>query len=160
MLGENMTNHAEQKEDATSSTDLPLTTEQDMLQVLIHRLEGQEVGDGGHVGYENAKYWLAGGDKKLESVSDHIVRRGMRDYVAQRSDRFQCLDLIANDGSSNSSSRTSKRIYGIIAGGGKSREVNVYEGEFDCFRFVDLCAKRYSTKRHVESGVRKWTGHL
>jgi len=64
------------------------------LHALIHRSEGHYVGEGGHLGYENAKYWLAGGHKKLASLCDHAVRREMRDYATQRSGRFQCLDLM------------------------------------------------------------------
>ena len=74
ILGVNMTNIEEAEYAATHpgqtswSADHPLSTEQDIMHALIHRLEGHNVGEGGHWGYENAKYWLAGGDKKFESV--------------------------------------------------------------------------------------------
>lgn len=158
ILGVNMTNIEQAEYAATHpgqtswSADHPLTTEQDILHALIHRLEGNNLGEGGHLGYENAKYWLAGGDKKLESVCEHEVRRGMRDYVAQNSGRFQCLDLIANEEGASTACRT----YNIIAGGGKLRNVHVREGEFDCFRFVDLCAKRYSSNNEVELKENSW----
>ena len=47
----------------------PLSDSADMLHAILHRLEGPAVGEGNHTGYVNAKYWLAGGGKRV-SISE------------------------------------------------------------------------------------------
>ena len=137
ILGVNETNIEEAEYAATHrgktswSKDHPLNSDQDMLHSIIHRLEGKNEGEGGYIGYENAKYWLFGGGKMLEMMEDHVVRSQLRDYVAGES-HLKGLGLITEE----------RRQYEIIAGGGKMRNVYVNKGAFDFLRYCDLCQKR------------------
>lgn len=125
------------------SEDHPLNADQDMLHSIIHRLEGGSIGEGGYKGYENAKYWLFGGSKMMESVEDHVVRAWLRNYVLRR-DYLQEMGLVvANE----------RRCYEIIAGGGRRRTVFVEQGEFDYVRYYDMCEMRQ--EGHHKS-LKKW----
>jgi len=156
ILGVNRTNIDQAEYAATHpgktrwSRDHPLTAEQDMLHSILHRLEGWYVGEGGHRGYENAKYWLVGGGKMLDAVEHHPVREKLKEYILERS-FMQDLNLIV--GARNGDGEEEKeeeegREYDIIAGGGTVRKVFVKKGEFDFFLFCDLCQKRYEHSNH------------
>jgi hypothetical protein len=45
----------------------PLSDLDDWIHSIIHRREGDAIGEGNHTGWENAKYWAAGGPKQLYS---------------------------------------------------------------------------------------------
>lgn len=49
--------------------DHPLSDLDDWIHSIIHRREGHAIGEGNHAGWENAKYWAAGGPKQLYSSS-------------------------------------------------------------------------------------------
>jgi hypothetical protein len=138
ILGVNRTNIEQAEYAATHpgktswSVDHPLDADQDLLHALIHRLEGETAGEGGHTGFENAKYWLAGGGKMLESVEDHVVKNHLKEYVLKRK-YLHHPDLVPLE----------TRTYSIIAGGGKRRVVVVQSGTFDFFRFHAMCEIRY-----------------
>lgn len=161
ILGVNMTNIEEAEYAATHpgetswSVDHPLDAAQTMLHALIHRLEGPFVGEGGYTGYENSKYWywkaIHGDENDVKDHMHHPVGRILRDFV--RKDRYECLSLISN---------TTGRTYEIISGGGKKRNVHIDNGEFDYYRFVDLCAMRYNAihctdEEREDVWAKKWT---
>jgi len=127
------------------SVDHPLNADQDLLHALIHRLEGENIGEGGHTGFENAKYWLAGGGKMLKSVEDHVVKDNLKEYVLKRK-YLHHLDLVPLE----------TRTYNIIAGGGKRRDVLVKSQTFDFFRFHAMCEIRYGGQNE---DVSDWKEH-
>jgi hypothetical protein len=47
----------------------PLSDVDDWIHSIIHRQEGDAIGEGNHTGWDNAKYWAAGGPKQLYSSS-------------------------------------------------------------------------------------------
>jgi hypothetical protein len=60
ILGVNRTNideaeYAAMNPGTSWSEDHSLNSDQDMLHALIHRIEGDKIGEGGYTGYENAK---------------------------------------------------------------------------------------------------------
>lgn len=111
----------------------PLSDSADLLHALLHRLEGQELGEGNHTGFSNAKFWLAGGDKKLEAPAPHPIRSVLA-AKAQKSACLRRLGLVPTAERKCAQHR-------IIAGGGQRREVAVPVGEWDGFAFVDVCEK-------------------
>jgi hypothetical protein len=111
----------------------PLTDKDDAIHAALHRLEGSARGEGNHTGYDNAKYWLAGGPKALEKPAQHVVRTALARIARERAPC--CVDAgVISSGA--------KHV--IIAGGGKTRNVCVPEGEWDGFVFVDICERRAS----------------
>jgi hypothetical protein len=156
ILGVNRTNIEQAEYAATHpgktswSVDHPLDADQDLLHALIHRLEGEKVGEGGHTGFENAKYWLAGGDKMLESVEDHVVKDHLKEFVLKRN-YLHHLDLVPLE----------TRTYSIIAGGGKRRDVVVESGTFDFFRFHCMCEIRYGGQNeNVSDWKEDWSSYV
>ncbi len=131
------------------SADHPLTTLDDILHCIIHRFEGENKsveGGGRATGYDNAKYWLAGGDKELECMGEHDLWLFMKDYVTANDERFGCLNLVSQP-CIKEDFDTTRRKYLIIASGGKERYVFVNPKMWDEFRFIDLCALRYANNQ-------------
>jgi hypothetical protein len=128
------------------SIEHPSSTLDDILHYIIHRLEGcheSQEGGGRHIGYENAKYWLAGGDKKLDCVATHGLWTFLKDYVLMNEKKFNHLELIVP--------KAKRRTYSIIAEGGNMRNVHVDGGSWDEFRFIDLCQIRYEHNTNEDS---------
>jgi len=79
LLGVNLDNVEEAEYAATHpgetnwSKQHPLSDVDDMAHSLIHRLEGNRRGEGNHTGYENAKYWIAGGPKLNPTIPPPIM---------------------------------------------------------------------------------------
>lgn len=139
ILGVNTTNIVDAEFAATHpptswSKDHPLDSDQDILHAFLHRIEGKFVGEGGYRGYENAMYWLAGGSKKLDSLTSHYIFDELKRYIENKDSLFGKLNLIAED----------VRKYEIISGGGKTRVISVLTNTFDAFRYVTLCERRYA----------------
>ena len=124
--------------------DHPLSIEDDILHSLIHLSEGKEVGEGGYMGLENAKYWAAGGDKKWYNDNDdslnekeeaslvcHPVYEALRKLVTQQK-LHTCMDLLWPKDT---------KTHEIIAGGGTYRRVTVPSHCWDPFQFIDLISK-------------------
>lgn len=111
----------------------PLSDSADMIHAVLHRLEGSLKGEGGYKGYENSKYWLAGGPKALESPAKLSVRTVLA-RIAQDSAPYCVADgvVACEEGAKHS----------IIADGGNTRTVCVAAGEWDGFIFADLCERR------------------
>ncbi|CAB9510703.1 expressed unknown protein [Seminavis robusta] len=56
----------------------PLSDGADILLTVIHRLvEGNDLGEGDQTGYDNARYWDAGGPKLLSTLACHPVRAAL-----------------------------------------------------------------------------------
>jgi hypothetical protein len=112
----------------------PLTDSADILHAAIHRLvEGYDLGEGGQTGYDNAKYWLAGGPKLLSKPSPHLVRTALARIAQEHTPR--CIaegNLIAPQGGAKHS---------VLSGGGKTRTVCVPHGQWDDFCFLELCKR-------------------
>ena len=111
--------------------------EDDLVHSIIHRLEGDLEGEGGYVGWDNAKYWAAGGPKCFQSLGGHPVHEALCRLCRDLAPTLEHL-LIAKK----------KRKHEIIAGGGKRRILWVERGCFDPISFIALC-------RHSE-----WTEEL
>jgi hypothetical protein len=112
----------------------PLTDSSDILHAAIHRLiEGHDVGEGGQTGYENSKYWLAGGPNLLSKPQPHPVRTTLARIARQHTPR--CIsegNLIAPKGGAKHS---------VLSGAGKTRTVFVPHGQWDDFCFLKLCQR-------------------
>jgi hypothetical protein len=104
-----------------------------LIHAAIHRLEASAVGEGEYMGYENSKYWLAGGPKALERPAMHSVRADLARIARENAPCCVTQGVIAGKNGAKHS---------IIAGGGKTRSICVPTGEWDGFVFVDLCERR------------------
>jgi len=163
ILGVNETNIAEAEYAATYrntswSDDHPLDTDQDMLHSILHRLEGRFIGEGGHTGYDNAKYWLFGGSKMLDAVDEnHAVRVRFKEYVLRNYNYLREMGLIVEE-------EEERRSYEIIAGNNRTRKIFLRKGEFDWIRFYDLCEmsqEKYSTGgEKVRIWEKEWVEYI
>ena len=111
----------------------PLTDSADLIHAAIHCLEKSAVGEGGYQGYQNAKYWLAGGPKALITPAKHSSRTELVRIAGEHAPYCVKAGVIAGE---NGATHT------IIADGGKTRTVCVPAGEWDGFVFVNLCEQR------------------
>ena len=109
----------------------PLSTAADMLHAAIHRIvEGHALGEGDHSGYDNARYWLVGGPKRLDSPDPHPVREALVRIAQEHC--HQCVQetrIIAKENTTHT----------VLSGGGQTRTVGVPSGHWDDFEFVELC---------------------
>lgn len=115
----------------TWTTDHPFTDVDDLVHSLIHRKEGHAIGEGGYSGYDNAKYWAAGGPKLCERslTTNHPVYQSLASFAKQRAP--MCVDAGVVT--------TADVSHKIIQGGGKERTVTVPKDCWDPFCFIDLC---------------------
>jgi hypothetical protein len=112
----------------------PPSDHDDLVHSIIHRLEGDSKGEGGHAGFENAKYWVAGGPKLRSFIGNStVVHRTLRRLCKRVAPSLEGK-LIAER----------ERSHEIIAGGGggNRRTVHVARGCFDPVAFIDLCQSR------------------
>ena len=115
----------------------PFSDEDDLVHSILHRLEGDLEGEGGHRGWENAKYWAAGGPKSFKSLGGHPVHKALCSLCRELAPTLDDL-LVAKK----------TRQHEIIAGGGKTRTLWIEQGCFDPISFIALC-------RHTD-----WTEEL
>ena len=112
----------------------PLTDSADIFHAAIHRLiEGDDLGEGDQTGYDNAKYWLAGGPKLLPKPSPHPVRTTLARIAREHTPR--CIsegNLIAPKGGAK---------HTVLSGAGKTRTVCIPHGSWDDFCFLELCKR-------------------
>ena len=117
----------------------PLGDVDDLVHSILHRSEGGSVGEGGHTGYENAKYWAAGGPKALKgplsSCSSEStllkVYQSLCRLAREKSPLCVAAGVIAADHTSHE----------ILADGGKRRTVQVPQGCWDPFCLINLCRR-------------------
>lgn len=134
ILGVNWSNIEEAEYAATNrgqtnwTQEHPFSDEDDMVHSLIHRLEGDLKGEGGFTGWDNAKYWAAGGPKMYKCVGRHPVHQALCRLCGKLAPTLEPL-LVAKK----------KRQHEIIAGGGKTRILCVEDGCFDPISFIALC---------------------
>ncbi len=139
LLGANETNLDVAEYAATHPTswhqDHPLCDVNDLVHSLIHRCEGACIGEGGHSGFENAKYWAAGGPKEYTNFgyaasSVNLIHRALLQWSS-----VHTPEIIADVVSTHSARRHS-----ILASKGQRRHVVVAPGCWDPFAFIDFCS--------------------
>ncbi|CAB9499746.1 expressed unknown protein [Seminavis robusta] len=112
----------------------PLSDGADILHAAIHRLvEGNDLGEGDQTGYDNARYWYAGGPKLLATPAGHPVRTALARIAQEHTPR--CL----KEGNVVAGSAGAKHT--VLSGGGKTRTVSISCGQWDDFAFLELCQK-------------------
>lgn len=121
----------------------PLTDSADLIHAALHRLEASSKGEGGYKGYENAKYWLAGGPKALTVPAPHSIRELLARIARQHAPCCVKQGIVARDDGA---------MHTIIGDGSKTRTICVPPGEWDGFIFVDLCEKREYGELTQEEG--------
>ena len=138
LLGVNMENIKEGEYAASHrgqtnwAQEHPLSDAADILHAAIHRIvEGKELGEGDHTGYENAEYWLAGGPKLLDRPAVHPVRDALARIARDHMPMCTAQGVIASEDTQ----------YVVLSGGGRSRTVCVSCGQWDDFAFLKLCEK-------------------
>lgn len=131
--------------------DHPLSDLDDIIHSLIHRMEGSTVGEGGHSGFENAKYWACGGPKAskepLLSSCIGVVCDKLQELAKQHAPL--CVSekgLIRNMGTTHQ----------IIAGGGTFRTVHVPKDCWDAICYIDLCQE----ESNDDSALQQELGYL
>ena len=105
----------------------PFSDEDDLVHSLVHRLEGNAVGEGDYTGWQSAKYWVAGGPKQHHTLGNHPVHQALT-QLCPASCQAQ---LVTND--------NNERRHEIIAGGGKTRFVSIEAHSWDPIAFINLC---------------------
>jgi hypothetical protein len=120
----------------------PLTDEDDMLHAIVHRLEGNAIGEGGYSGWANAKYWSAGGPKQKEILGDHPVHQALS---------LICKQQLPSSSFSRLVDDSQSRQYEIIAGNDLTRWVTVKRGYWDPIAWIDLCQSQ--AERRTPTGL-------
>eukprot|EP00957_Ditylum_brightwellii_P171600 13064590-Ditylum_brightwellii.AAC.2 len=129
----------------------PLTDSADIFHVFIHHFEGSHVGEGNHTGYNNAKYWLVCGPKKLGSPAVHAVILEMtRKATIIAPYCVQATGLVASSLPSLENGKSKEVKHITITGGDKNRIALVFDGEWDGFAFVYACKKAEHSKLSKE----------
>jgi hypothetical protein len=128
----------------------PLSKYDDMLHSLIHRWEGTLKGEGNHTGYENAKYWAAGGPKNVDVVC-HLFSNYLMQYACLECPLAVSQGVIAaKDGCEHE----------IIAEEGNHRTVKVPGNCWDPFAFIEiLCRSKAEDKDEAISSENKQLLH-
>eukprot|EP00816_Leptocylindrus_hargravesii_P006664 CAMPEP_0196809106 /NCGR_PEP_ID=MMETSP1362-20130617/9078_1 /TAXON_ID=163516 /ORGANISM="Leptocylindrus danicus, Strain CCMP1856" /LENGTH=304 /DNA_ID=CAMNT_0042183685 /DNA_START=142 /DNA_END=1056 /DNA_ORIENTATION=- len=117
----------------TWAKDHPQSDAADMFHSVLHRLEGDHVGEGGHTGFANSMYWASGGLKKLPHPADHPIRASLVSLAHKYAPLCVEKGVIVGCGANEEVVR-----YSIGADG--DREVTIHgSGKWDCFRFIELC---------------------
>ena len=125
----------------------PLTEVDDIVHSLIHRREGHAKGEGGYTGFENAKYWIAGGPKLCRSgvTTTYPFYQSLAAFAKKHTP--MCVDAGVVVGETTKTKSINHATHQIIQGGGKKeRTVTVPKGCWDPFCFIDLC-RDYSGKQ-------------
>lgn len=128
----------------------PLSDSDDAVHSILHRVcEGWHHGEGGHTGWDNAKYWAAGGPKRLDDphlVDDnnhekwprqHPVRAALAQAALKHAPCAVAAGVVVKE-----SDEHPRRTHRIIQDGGKYREVCVPNFWWDPFCFIDLIAQQ------------------
>lgn len=77
------------------------TDTSDWIHSILHRMEGPNVGEGNHTGYQNAKYWSLGGPKALQAPAHHPLR----DFLARQAPTVAPLCAARMAGSTTSNEK-------------------------------------------------------
>ena len=129
------------------TSEHPLTEVDDIVHSLIHRREGPAKGEGGYTGFENGKYWIAGGPKLRPSgvTTTHPCYQSLAAFAKKHTP--MCVDAGVVVGETTKTENSHHATHQIIQGGGKEeRTVTVPRGCWDPFCFIDLC-RDYSRKQ-------------
>jgi hypothetical protein len=108
----------------------PLSDDDDVVHSLLHRWEGDSVGEGNHTGWENAKYWACGGPKRLDGndLGAHPVRRALVALASERAPNLVRLGVVA----------PTPGVHRIVADGGSHRVVSVPPGCWNPVQFINV----------------------
>jgi hypothetical protein len=108
----------------------PLSDYDDAVHSLLHRWEGDSVGEGNHTGWENAKYWACGGPNRLDGndLGGHPVRRALAALASERAPNLVRLGVVAPNPCQHP----------ILADGGSHRVVSVPPGCWDPIQFINV----------------------
>lgn len=128
-----------------NDAQLPFDASSDLIHAIIHRLEGNRVGEGGYRGWENAKYWLGGGPKESGTPdARHDARRELAAWA--RANAPLCVSrrgvVSGRTGGEGGDDEGGDAAHAIVAGGGTMRTVRVPRGDWDGFAFCDVCKLR------------------
>jgi hypothetical protein len=112
----------------------PLDETDDFVHSIIHRLEGGHNGEGGHTGYDNAKYWISGGPKHHPTVPthDHPVYQTLCELYRSLMKRNNVTTLLPSFVHDDGEVK-----YEIVAGGGTKRIVLVQPNCWDGIAVID-----------------------
>jgi hypothetical protein len=113
--------------------DHPLQDVDDWVHSLLHRMEGSTVGEGGHSGFENAKYWAAGGPKVYGRLGcGPSWKRALCQLARMRTPISVARGVVVATDEDAS--------HRILAGGDKlPRLVTVAKGSWNPIRYIELC---------------------
>lgn len=108
----------------------------DVIHSIIHRLEGNAIGEGGYTGYQNAKYLITGGPKQSRSVLPSIadgnevalVYEVLTEYLKQMYPELVESLITSSD----------ELHYEIIVEGGRCRNVTVPPYSWNGLALIDL----------------------
>ena len=137
----------------------PLSDSDDAVHSILHRVcEGWHPGEGGHSGWDNAKYWAAGGPKRqydphLFDDNDcekwprqHPVRAALAQAALEHAPCAVAAGVVVNE----IDEPTYYRSHRIIQGGGEYREVCVPNSWWDPFCFIDLIAQQQQQQKQEQ----------
>ena len=127
--------------------DHPFEDIDDVVHSIVHRLEGNTKGEGGHTGYDNAKYWVAGGPKMYSKLTNNVnlkYKRTLCEIAKRKTPIAVSLGVIVKQDPDNNKDKDGETEEGIrhhiLAGGGKPpRPVFIPYGCWDPIRYIDLC---------------------
>jgi len=147
------------------SVDHPLSDVDDLLHSILHRCEGEAIGEGGHSGWDNAKYWAAGGPKQYQRLAPKLESRGPgagechespRDIIYEALKVWaglcapQCVALVVEAPAVHDTKKHS-----ILAEGGQSRIVRVEPEYWDPFAFIDLCSRKQQLSVEIQKEIER-----
>ena len=97
-------------------------------------MEGTSIGEGGHSGYENAKYWSFGGPKECSEPLSFNKHSEIYQYLCmlaeQKAPKCVSKGLIVR--------KSSGITHEIIADGGRKRNVKIPFGYWDPICYINL----------------------
>jgi hypothetical protein len=112
------------------SDDHPLEDIDDWVHSILHRIEGNAIGEGGHPGFENAKFWAAGGPKAYDRLGNTSWKEALCRVAKRKAPIAASLGVAAAEDNSHK----------IISSGGKPRRtLTITQGCWDPIRYIELC---------------------
>lgn len=106
----------------------PLSAEDDMIHSIIHRCEGRRRGEGNWTGWDNARYWAAGGPKRYTTLPMHNVTSALATWARQHAPQCVKRGVVVASGRDC--------VYEIVAD--DRRSILVEANAWDPFCFIDL----------------------
>jgi hypothetical protein len=122
------------------SDDHPLEDIDDWVHSMLHRIEGNNIGEGGHSGFDNAKFWTAGGPKKAyERLEITPWKEALCEMAKRKAPISLGLGVVADV----------DKAHSILSGGGKPpRTLTVPQGCWDPIQYIELCRRQCEDTNH------------